>query len=126
MAKNDKSTTEEGVTIGLLAAHAVSVVTLVLIVKEAAAFSNVTEALAFYGVYHREPGNQLIHFFGVPGILWSGIIFLVCAVAVGDASVAYSMFGFGHVEGCSHQQCRLCHRCIWMFHYFPATRRYNP
>ena len=28
-------------------------------------------------VYHREPRNQLVHFFGVPGILWSIIIIFV-------------------------------------------------
>lgn len=77
MTEKNKSTASEGLPIGFLAAHGISLVALALIIKEAAAFSNVTEALAFYGVYHREPGNQLIHFFGVPGILYSGLIFLV-------------------------------------------------
>jgi 2-hydroxy fatty acid dioxygenase len=38
-------------------------------------YSNIESALAFYGVYHRTPYNQLIHFFGVPLILWSLLIF---------------------------------------------------
>ena len=40
-------------------------------------FSNIEEALAFYGVYHRYGWNQLIHFVGVPGILWSTLLVLV-------------------------------------------------
>lgn len=37
-------------------------------------FSNAESALAFYGVYHREPLNQLIHFIGVPLILWTLLV----------------------------------------------------
>ena len=40
-------------------------------------FANIDEALAFYGVYHRYGWNQLIHFVGVPGILWSTLLVLV-------------------------------------------------
>lgn len=40
-------------------------------------FNDVQKALAFYGVYHSEPMNQLVHFFGVPGILWSMFMFIV-------------------------------------------------
>jgi uncharacterized membrane protein YGL010W len=35
----------------------------------------ISRALAFYGVYHRDPRNQWIHFFGVPTLLWTGITF---------------------------------------------------
>ena len=37
-------------------------------------FSDAEQALAFYGVYHREPLNQFIHFIGVPIIIWSGVV----------------------------------------------------
>jgi len=39
--------------------------------------STVEEALAFYGLYHRYGWNQVIHFIGVPGIVWSLLIFTV-------------------------------------------------
>jgi len=39
--------------------------------------SPVEEALAFYGLYHRYGWNQVIHFVGVPGIIWSLLIFTV-------------------------------------------------
>jgi 2-hydroxy fatty acid dioxygenase len=38
-------------------------------------YQDMTSALAFYGVYHRTPYNQLIHFFGVPLIIWTMLIF---------------------------------------------------
>ena len=38
-------------------------------------YDNIESSLAFYGVYHRTPYNQLIHFFGVPFILWTLLIF---------------------------------------------------
>jgi uncharacterized membrane protein YGL010W len=37
--------------------------------------SDISRALAFYGVYHRDPRNQWIHFLGVPAILWTAITF---------------------------------------------------
>jgi len=49
---------------------------LTVVVQAAMGFQNAHEALAFYGVYHREPRNQVVHFFGVPGILWSMLIFM--------------------------------------------------
>lgn len=33
-----------------------------------------TEHLAFYGVYHQDPTNQLIHFIFVPTLLWSFLL----------------------------------------------------
>jgi 2-hydroxy fatty acid dioxygenase len=38
-------------------------------------FKDAAKSLAFYGVYHREPWNQFIHFFGVPLIIWTMMIF---------------------------------------------------
>jgi 2-hydroxy fatty acid dioxygenase len=37
-------------------------------------FDGPEPALAFYGVYHRNPWNQAIHFVGVPMILWSLLV----------------------------------------------------
>jgi hypothetical protein len=77
MPKLKSASPPNQISVNLVAAHVISIGTMVMIVKEALGFADVTEALAFYGVYHREPWNQLIHFFGVPGILYSAIIFLV-------------------------------------------------
>jgi 2-hydroxy fatty acid dioxygenase len=60
----------------LLLAHFVCGVIATIIVQSFNDFENSTEALAFYGVYHRYPLNQLIHFFGVPVIFWSLAIFM--------------------------------------------------
>ena len=51
-------------------------------------FQNAESALAFYGVYHREPLNQVIHFIGVPLILWT---LLVVA--------AHMVFPVSHITG---------------------------
>lgn len=48
-----------------------------LVIHGFLSFQTVGEALGFYGVYHRNPINQLIHFFGVPCIIWSLTVFLV-------------------------------------------------
>ena len=34
------------------------------------------QQLTFYGAYHSNPWNQLIHFFFVPCILWSLLVWL--------------------------------------------------
>jgi len=34
-----------------------------------------SDDMAFYGTFHRNPVNQLIHFIFIPLILWSGILF---------------------------------------------------
>ena len=34
------------------------------------------QQLAFYGAYHRHPGNKLVHFIFVPLIFWSVMILL--------------------------------------------------
>jgi uncharacterized membrane protein YGL010W len=61
----------------LLGAHIFAAAGLTVVVQAAAGFQDAKDALAFYGVYHREPRNQLVHFFGVPGILWSIMIMFV-------------------------------------------------
>uniref|UniRef100_A0A7R9WYZ9 Uncharacterized protein n=1 Tax=Craspedostauros australis TaxID=1486917 RepID=A0A7R9WYZ9_9STRA len=43
--------------------------------KAISQFDDIKGALAFYGVYHADPWNQLIHFFGVPGIIYTALIF---------------------------------------------------
>lgn len=37
---------------------------------------NLKQQLAFYGAYHQHPGNQAIHFFFVPLIFWSVMVWL--------------------------------------------------
>lgn len=56
-------------------AEAAAAALTVVVILAAKKFRNIEDALGFYGVYHREPMNQLIHFFGVPGIIWSAMIF---------------------------------------------------
>jgi uncharacterized membrane protein YGL010W len=60
----------------LLFAHAVALSILTITYRGASNFKDITDALAFYGVYHRNPINQIIHFFGVPCIIWSLLVFL--------------------------------------------------
>ncbi len=57
-------------------AHLIGIILLTVITKGFLSFKNITDALAFYGVYHRHPINQIIHFFGVPMIILSLLIFL--------------------------------------------------
>jgi hypothetical protein len=46
-------------TSGLILAHVFATAVCVIIIRAAVAFQDATDALAFYGVYHREPWNQL-------------------------------------------------------------------
>jgi 2-hydroxy fatty acid dioxygenase len=62
--------------VSYLLAHVFASVVLTVVVRAAWGFENAEKALAFYGVYHRDPRNQLVHFFGVPGILWSLVVFM--------------------------------------------------
>lgn len=64
-------------SVGLLVAHFLCAVISVIIVRSFWEFENAPAALAFYGVYHRYGWNQVIHFFGVPGLLWTLFIFMV-------------------------------------------------
>ena len=62
--------------LSLALAHITSISFCGVVLRAALQFKDITDALAFYGVYHREPLNQLIHFFGVPAIIWSALVFL--------------------------------------------------
>lgn len=62
-------------TTGLLVAHGVCTAIAAIMVQAARKFQTKESALAFYGVYHREPVNQAIHFLGVPGIIFSLFVF---------------------------------------------------
>jgi 2-hydroxy fatty acid dioxygenase len=64
------------VTPSFLAMHLFASVVTSFIISAIFQFRSVESALGFYGVYHQDPWNQLIHFFGVPGIIWSYIVFL--------------------------------------------------
>ena len=64
-------------SLSFLVAQGVTAIFVALVVKAALSFENVSTALAFYGVYHREPLNQVIHFIGVPLIIWT--IFIMTA-----------------------------------------------
>jgi uncharacterized membrane protein YGL010W len=70
------SSLDHKISPGLVLAHFTSGAVIFLIISAAFEFADITDLLAFYGVYHRNPTNQLIHFFGVPGILWTLLIFL--------------------------------------------------
>jgi uncharacterized membrane protein YGL010W len=59
-----------------IAAQIAATVLTYLVAAAAAKFHNVADTMAFYGVYHREPWNQFIHFFGVPTLIWTLFIFL--------------------------------------------------
>ena len=62
-------------TPGLALSHLINVAISTVIIQAARGFQDATTAMAFYGVYHRTPINQLIHFFGVPLIIWSMAVF---------------------------------------------------
>lgn len=78
----------------LLVAHLACLFISFVIIKSFWEFENASRALAFYGVYHRYGWNQVIHFFGVPGIIWSLLIFMVHVPIpiVGGGSVNYANF----------------------------------
>mmetsp|Transcript_17554 Transcript_17554/g.38391 ORF Transcript_17554/g.38391 Transcript_17554/m.38391 type:complete len:250 (-) Transcript_17554:1928-2677(-) len=65
------------ITAGFLVSQAFSALVLSMIVKASLAFRDISDALAFYGVYHQDKVNQVIHFFGVPGILYTALLFTV-------------------------------------------------
>lgn len=61
-------------TPGFFIAQSLAALLTYVVAKGALEFRDLEDAMAFYGVFHREPYNQLIHFFGVPGIIWSNMI----------------------------------------------------
>jgi uncharacterized membrane protein YGL010W len=71
-----KSKQSKSFPLSLIAAHVASLTIFYIMIKAAISFGSVNEALAFYGVYHRDPTNQVVHFFGVPCIIWSLMVFL--------------------------------------------------
>jgi len=52
------------------------------------------DQMVFYGSYHRKPGNQLIHFFFVPMIMWSAGVWLAYAGPVSSKIDLPSKLGF--------------------------------
>jgi uncharacterized membrane protein YGL010W len=80
----------EAASTSLLLAHFICGVIATIVVQSFGDFENSAEALAFYGVYHRYGWNQVIHFFGVPGILWSLCIFMVHVQLPGSISVKWA------------------------------------
>jgi len=62
--------------IGFYLLHLYGASLFISIVVASLGFDVVNDALSFYGVYHRDPINQLIHFVFVPCITWTyGIMF---------------------------------------------------
>ena len=61
----------------LALAHLFTLILFKICCDGASQFQNINQALGFYGVYHQDPINQLIHFIGVPIIIWSMTLFLV-------------------------------------------------
>eukprot|EP01083_Nonionella_stella_P281622 958277_1 len=57
-----------------LLAHGFAICIHYVVIQAFVSFPSIDEALGFYGVYHRDPSNQLIHFFGVPLIIWSLLV----------------------------------------------------
>ena len=45
---------------------------------------NLMDQLVFYGSYHQKKGNQLIHFFFVPLIMWSVSVWLAYTAPLSD------------------------------------------
>ena len=60
----------------LILAHAAAFSLIVTVYSGMTNFADIADAMAFYGIYHRNPVNQVIHFFGVPCISWSLMYFL--------------------------------------------------
>jgi hypothetical protein len=60
----------------LFLAHGFAIIIIFIITRGFLSFTSITDTLAFYGVYHRHPINQIIHFFGVPAIICSLLVFL--------------------------------------------------
>jgi hypothetical protein len=60
----------------LLIAHGIAIVLMGFIIQGFLSFKDISRELVLYRVYHRDPINQLIHFFGVPAIICSLLVFL--------------------------------------------------
>lgn len=66
-------------TVGLASVHLVSFALMGLITKNALRLGDAQNELAFYWMYHSHPGNQLVHFFFVPTLVWTLCIMMVHA-----------------------------------------------
>jgi 2-hydroxy fatty acid dioxygenase len=64
-------------TIGYSLSHVATFLLSSAVVMAAQNFHDITDTMAFYGVYHRNPYNQLIHFFGVPYLIYTYFVFFV-------------------------------------------------
>jgi uncharacterized membrane protein YGL010W len=64
-------------TIGYSLSHVATFLLSLAVVMAAQNFHDITDTMAFYGVYHRNPYNQLIHFFGVPYLIYTYFVFFV-------------------------------------------------
>jgi uncharacterized membrane protein YGL010W len=60
----------------LLIAHGIAIVLMGFIVQGFLSFKDISKELALYRVYHRDPINQLIHFFFMPAVICSLFVFL--------------------------------------------------
>lgn len=67
---------ESKISASYVAANVVAATFFYLIVETAISVKNKEELLAAYGTFHQDAINQIIHFFGVPVIIWSALIFL--------------------------------------------------
>jgi len=76
-SSRDTTTTSSSFSFSLILAHLFCAGISFVIIKSFFDFQNAQEALGFYGVYHQYGWNQVVHFFGVPGIMWSMLVFFI-------------------------------------------------
>jgi len=79
ISRDTTTTTSSSVSFSfsLMLAHLFCAGISFVIIKSFFDFQNAQEALGFYGVYHQYGWNQVVHFFGVPGIMWSMLVFFI-------------------------------------------------
>jgi len=97
---------------GQVASHVAMAALSAAIVAAALQFPNRQSAMAFYGVYHRDPRNQLIHFFGVPGIIWSLFVFQCHLPLPGGGFVPRL-----RLPGCGEAPHRVNWATLWLLFY---------
>jgi uncharacterized membrane protein YGL010W len=76
-SRDTTTTSPPSFSFSLILAHLFCAGISFVIIKSFFDFQNAQEALGFYGVYHQYGWNQVVHFFGVPGILWSMLVFFI-------------------------------------------------
>lgn len=77
-------------TPALIASHLFALGFVLLVFSEMYRLNDVRNLLAFYGTFHQDPLNQWIHFFGVPGILWSLFLFFAHLPLLGQKVIKIS------------------------------------